>query len=301
MAEDRIFLVAVWQTVCFTAAALSIELLLGLGLALLVDSLPRFRGLFRAGMLVPMLVPPIVAAVIWRLMFNPQFGVINGTLRLLGVDTSTLTWTSGETWALASVILVDIWEWTPFIFLVLSAGLQAIPPDPVEAARLDGANAWQVFRDVKLPLLKPAIALAVMLPLHLSQRLPLFQFWIRGRDVVFRSSGNDTVRARYSASAAQGGMIDSRPSALHVRCACIGSGSRPCLVATHDRREARSRSICIPTQMALVHPDLGALRRCLSQPKLRAVYVELDRCRRVLHGCFHAAWRTRCIRPGAYA
>jgi multiple sugar transport system permease protein len=114
-------------------------------------------------MLVPMLVPPIVAAVIWRLMFNPQFGVINGTLRMLGVDTATLTWTSGETWALASVILVDIWEWTPFIFLVLSAGLQAIPPDPVEAARLDGANTWQVFRDVKLPLLKPAIALAVML------------------------------------------------------------------------------------------------------------------------------------------
>ena len=163
MAKDRVFLVAAWQTVRYTAVALAAEFLLGLSLALLVDSLPRYRGVFRAGMLVPMLVPPIVAAVIWRLMFNPQFGVINGTLRLFGVDTAALTWTSGESWALASVILVDIWEWTPFLFLVLSAGLQAIPPDPVEAARLDGANAWQVFRDVELPLLKPVIALAVML------------------------------------------------------------------------------------------------------------------------------------------
>lgn len=163
MATDRIFLIAVWQTVLLTAVALTAELLLGLSLAILVDSLPRFRGVFRAGMLAPMLVPPIVAAVVWRLMFNPQFGAINGTLRVLGIDTTGLTWTSGEASALASVVLVDIWEWTPFLFLVLSAGLQAIPPDPVEAARLDGANSWQVFRDVKLPLLKPVIALAVML------------------------------------------------------------------------------------------------------------------------------------------
>jgi multiple sugar transport system permease protein len=81
----------------------------------------------------------------------------------MGADTSGLTWTSGDASALASVILVDIWEWTPFLFLLLSAGLQAIPQEPIEAARIDGASTWQILRDVTLPLLKPTILLALLL------------------------------------------------------------------------------------------------------------------------------------------
>ena len=161
--SDEFFHTAAAQTLFYTSAALIVEFLLGLGLALLTDSLLRGRGLFRAGLLAPMLLPPVVAAVIWRLMYNPQFGVLNGTLRALGVDTSNLTWTSGEGSAMLSVLLVDIWEWTPFIFLLLSAGLQAIPAEPYEAARVDGASAWQVLRDVTLPLLKPTILLALVL------------------------------------------------------------------------------------------------------------------------------------------
>jgi multiple sugar transport system permease protein len=110
-----------------------------------------------------MLLPPVVAAVVWRLIYNPQFGLLNGTLRRIGLNTSTLTWTNGQSSALASVILVDIWEWTPFLFLLLSAGLQSIPPEPIEAARVDGAGAWRIFRDVTLPLLKPVILLALLL------------------------------------------------------------------------------------------------------------------------------------------
>ena len=163
LAGDRLFGVALVQTVVLTAVALSVEFLLGLSLAVLIDSLARGRSFFRAGLLTPMLLPPVVAAVAWRLIYNPQFGVLNGTLRSLGVNTSALTWTSGEGGALASVILVDIWEWTPFLFLLLSAGLQAIPPDPVEAARIDGASAWQIFRDITFPLLKPTILLALLL------------------------------------------------------------------------------------------------------------------------------------------
>ena len=139
------------------------EFLLGLGLALLLDSLAHGRGVFRAGLLAPMLLPPVVAAVIWRLIYNPQFGVLNGTLRAAGIPTTRLTWTSGESSAMVSVLLVDIWEWTPFLFLLLSAGLQAIPQEPYEAARIDGASAWQVFRDVTLPLLKPTLVLALLL------------------------------------------------------------------------------------------------------------------------------------------
>lgn len=163
LVSDRLFLTAGAQTILLTAVALAIEFALGLALALLIDSLARGRSVFRTVLLVPMLLPPVVAAVAWRLMYNPQFGVLNGTLRLLGFNTTHLTWTSGEASALASVILVDVWEWTPFLFLLLSAGLQAIPPEPIEAARVDGAGAWRIFWDVTLPLLKPTIVLALLL------------------------------------------------------------------------------------------------------------------------------------------
>jgi multiple sugar transport system permease protein len=163
LAGDRVFGAAAVQTLVLTLAALIVEFTLGLTLALLIDSLARAKSFFRAGLLVPMLLPPVVAAVAWRLIFNPQFGVLNGTLREAGINTASLLWTSGDRSALASVILVDVWEWTPFLFLLLSAGLQAIPPEPVEAARIDGASAWQIFRDVTLPLLRPVILLALLL------------------------------------------------------------------------------------------------------------------------------------------
>lgn len=138
--EDRFFAVALWQTLLFTAGALVVEFVLGFALALLVDSLGRGRALFRTGLLTPMLLPPVVVAVVWRLIYNQQFGVLNGTLRWLGVDTAALTWTAGEQSALLSVLLVDVWEWTPFLFLLLSAGLQSVPREPVDAARMDGAS-----------------------------------------------------------------------------------------------------------------------------------------------------------------
>jgi len=163
LVSDRLFLTAGAQTIVLTLAALVLEFALGLALAVLIDSLARGRAFFRTALLIPMLLPPVVAAVAWRLIYNPQFGVLNGTLRRIGVNTAHLTWTSGEASALASVILVDVWEWTPFLFLLLSAGLQSIPPEPMEAARVDGASAWQIFRDVTIPLLMPTILLALLL------------------------------------------------------------------------------------------------------------------------------------------
>ena len=160
---DEFFHRAVWQTFIYTGAALIVELTLGLALALLVDSLGRGRALFRVGMLTPMLVPPVVAALLWRLIYNAQFGVLNGTLRSLGFDTTDLTWTAAESSAMFSVIVVDVWEWTPFMFLLLTAGLQAVPRDPIEAAKIDGASYWRILRDVILPLMKPTILLAIVL------------------------------------------------------------------------------------------------------------------------------------------
>jgi len=160
---DRFFLSALGHTLVFSAGALTIEFLLGLALAVLLNQQMRGRGFFRAGLLVPMMLPTVVVGVVWRLMLNPNFGAINGNLKGAGVDTSGLTWTSSPGLAMLSIIAVDVWQWTPFMFLILLAGLQAIPQEPYEAALIDGSSGWQTFRHVTLPLLKPAILVALLL------------------------------------------------------------------------------------------------------------------------------------------
>lgn len=163
LASDGFFLTAMAHTFVYSATALTAEFLLGLGLALLLNQQIRGRGLFRAALLVPMMLPAVVAGVVWRLLLNPNFGAINGTLKQAGIDTESLTWTASPRLALLSVIAVDVWQWTPFVFLVLLAGLQAIPQEPYEAALIDGSSRWQTFRHVTLPLLKPAILIVLLL------------------------------------------------------------------------------------------------------------------------------------------
>ena len=163
LAGDKFFLEALAHTFIYAVVALTFEFLLGLGLAVLLDRPLRGRSFFRSALLIPMMLPPVVVGVVWRLMLNPDFGAVNGTLKSLGVNTESLTWTASPLLALGSVIAVDIWQWTPFMFLVLLAGLQAIPQEPYEAAIVDGSSAWQTFRHVTLPLLKPAILIALLL------------------------------------------------------------------------------------------------------------------------------------------
>lgn len=160
---DQFFLSALAHTFVFAAAALTIEFALGLGLALLLHNRMRGRAFFRATLLMPMMLPAVVVGVVWRLMLNPNFGAVNGTLKYLGLNTDWLTWTASPNLAMVSVILADVWQWTPFMFLILLAGLQAIPQEPYEAALLDGSSPWQTFRHVTLPLLKPAILIALLL------------------------------------------------------------------------------------------------------------------------------------------
>src|ERR1044072_9243257 len=161
--SDNFFLTAMVHTLVYAVAALSCEFLLGLGLALLLNAKMRGRGLFRASLLVPMMLPSVVVGVVWRLMLNPDFGAINGTLRRFGLKTESLTWTASPKLAMLSVIAVDVWQWTPFVFLVLLAGLQAIPEEPYEAALIDGSSRWQTFWHVTLPLLKPSILIVLLL------------------------------------------------------------------------------------------------------------------------------------------
>lgn len=163
IARDPFLFRSAWQTMVFTAGALALEFFLGLALALLLDSQIRGRGFWRSVLLLPMILPPVVAGVIWRLVYNPNFGVVNGFLQLVGVDTTRLTWLADPSLALFSIIMVDVWEWTPFVFLILLAGLQAIPEEPYEAARIDGSSPLQTFFHITLPLLTPAILVALTL------------------------------------------------------------------------------------------------------------------------------------------
>jgi len=160
---DNFILTALAHTLVFAIAALTLEFSIGLGLALLLNSQIRGRGFFRAALLIPMMFPTVVVGVVWRLMLNPNFGAINGTLKYLGLNTEGLTWTATPRLAFLSIVVVDVWQWTPFVFLVLLAGLQAIPQEPYEAALIDGSSRWQTFRYVTLPLLKPAILIALLL------------------------------------------------------------------------------------------------------------------------------------------
>jgi multiple sugar transport system permease protein len=163
LASDRFFFEALKHTLIYAVVALVCEFLLGLALAVLLNSHLRGRSSFRAILLVPMMLPSVVVGVVWRLMLNPNFGAINGTLKGFGLNTDALAWTASPKLALFSVIMVDVWQWTPFMFLVLLAGLQAIPQEPYEAALIDGSSAWQTFRHVTLPLLRPAILIALLL------------------------------------------------------------------------------------------------------------------------------------------
>jgi multiple sugar transport system permease protein len=161
--SDAFFQSALLHTLVYALLALTCELLLGLGLALLLNHEMRARSLFRAALLVPMMLPPVVVGVVWRLALNPNFGAVNGTLKSFGLNTESLTWTASPRLAFLSVVAVDVWQWTPFVFLILLAGLQAIPQEPYEAARMDGSSAWQTFRFITLPLLKPAILIVLLL------------------------------------------------------------------------------------------------------------------------------------------
>lgn len=163
LVRDQFFLRALAHTFVYAAIALTVEFILGLALALLLNSAVMGRGLFRALLLVPMMIAPVVVGVIWRLMLNSNFGAVNGTLNRFGVNADKLTWTGSPKLAMTSVIAADVWQWTPFVFLILLAGLQAIPVEPYEAALVDGSSRWQTFRHVTLPLLKPAILIVLLL------------------------------------------------------------------------------------------------------------------------------------------
>ncbi|MCU1491088.1 MAG: transporter permease, partial [Acidimicrobiaceae bacterium] len=149
------------HTVFFTAVSVIIEVCVGLALAVVISKPFRGRGFVRAAILVPWAVPTVVSAMLWKTMVDPQSGFVNYLLRIFHLPGSHVTWSAsaGSSWAV--IIASDVWKNTPLVAIILLAGLQAISSDVYEAAHVDGAGPWRRFVSVTLPLLKPAIMVAL--------------------------------------------------------------------------------------------------------------------------------------------
>jgi multiple sugar transport system permease protein len=153
---DGLFGVGLLNTFIFAAGAVFGQMALGFLAALLCSRISRGRVLYRAVFILPILIPGIVVGAIWKLMLNYDFGIINELTGMVGLDA--WDWLGSSSTALMSVMIVDIWHWTPFCFLLFLAGLESLPQDVYEAAQIDGANAWQEFFWITLPMMSSTIA-----------------------------------------------------------------------------------------------------------------------------------------------
>ena len=162
LVEDERFTDSLWRTLLFTALGVASNIPAGLGIALLLDQRFPGRNLLRALLIFPMVATPAAMGLVWVVMLDPTLGVVRYLFRLIGVATPPL-WLSDPMWVVPTLVLVDAWMWTPMVALIALAGLAALPPEPFEAARVDGASAWQRFRYLTLPLLMPTLLVAVML------------------------------------------------------------------------------------------------------------------------------------------
>jgi multiple sugar transport system permease protein len=167
--SDPQFHIGLRNTIVFTVSAVTVEFLLGLGLALLLDKYLRRMNFLKTLLLVPMMLPPIAVAITWKLIYEPQFGVLNEIMFRLGLPLQA--WAGDVNLAMFSIVLADVWQWTPFVFLLMLAGLASLPDEPYEAAALDGASAWRQFWDLTIPFLKPVIAIALLLRVMDALRL----------------------------------------------------------------------------------------------------------------------------------
>ena len=157
---DSSFVHSVGLQLQLSAITVGLQTLVGLGLALLLNIESRFMEAIRTGFLVPMVLPPIVVAIIWKILYTPAVSPLYGVLGAVGISPGSLI--TGPATALAAIAVADTWEWFPFTLLMLLAALQMMPSEPLEAARIDGANSLQMFWYVRLPFLRPALTVAVL-------------------------------------------------------------------------------------------------------------------------------------------
>ena len=156
------FVSSLTRTVGFMVVSVAFETVVAVGLALVLHKAFKGRGLVRAAVLIPWAVPTVVSALLWKTMFDPRNGFVDYLLGVFHLPGAHTTWLAGEWTSWAAILVADAWKNVPFMAIILLAGLQLIPDDVYEAARIDGASAWQSFRRITLPLLKPALVVALV-------------------------------------------------------------------------------------------------------------------------------------------
>ena len=160
--DNKPFWRTVRNTVVFMLGVVPTQMILGMILAVSLNNVTRGRKFFRTWFLLPMMLSPVVVAfVAGRMMFQEDIGPINYILNDLGIDS--IPWLTDRYWSMVTLIIVDVWQWSSFMFLMLMAGLQGVPPDLLEAARVDGANPWQGFRFITIPIIMPIAVTALLI------------------------------------------------------------------------------------------------------------------------------------------
>lgn len=162
MFGDGRFWQSIWNTSIFTTASVILELIFGLGIALVLNQSFPGRGAVRTIAIIPWALPTAIMALAWAWIFNDQFGVVNDILMRLGLIQQGINWLGNPALAMVAVVVADVWKTTPFISILLLAGLQSISEDLYEAHAIDGATPWQSFRQITLPLLMPQITIALL-------------------------------------------------------------------------------------------------------------------------------------------
>jgi multiple sugar transport system permease protein len=176
--EDGRFWVTLSNTLIFVFTAATLELIVGLALAVLLSRETGVHKILRAICLTPMIATPVGVGWIWRMLLNEGYGPINHFLSLVGLPR--VAWLSDPRVVLFSIVLIDVWQWTPFVFLMLQATIQSLPKDPFEAAQVYGASKWQLFRYLTLPMIAPT-----MVVVYLLRLLEAFKVF----DVIFATTG----------------------------------------------------------------------------------------------------------------
>jgi|ERR1700722_15446082 len=172
-------------TLIFSFAAVSLEMLFGMLLAVLLNRKNTTgRQVYRTLMMLPIIMTPIAVSYMWRIIYAPSTGILNYLLSRIGI--SGPLWIADVHWALPSLIIVDVWQWTPFLGLIFLSGLMSLPHDLLEAAKIDGASAWKSFCYITLPLMRPIIVIAVLI--RMIDSFKLF-------DIVYALTGGGPLRA----------------------------------------------------------------------------------------------------------
>ncbi|MDE1991022.1 MAG: sugar ABC transporter permease [Rhizobiaceae bacterium] len=161
LATDMRFWESLWHTTLYTVLAVVAPLILGTLAALIFDAQFPLRGFLRGIFVMPMMATPVAIALVWTMMFHPQLGVLNYLLSLVGVGAQE--WIYSQFAVIPSLVLVETWQWTPLIMLIVLGGLAAVPREPYESAEIDGANAWQKFRYLTMPMIAPFLMIAVII------------------------------------------------------------------------------------------------------------------------------------------